>query len=226
MPFPKGISNNYQFQIITNFKSIRNLKFDVGNWKFSSGFTLIELLVVVGILVIVAGTSILFLASILRGTNQANVTAEVKQNGQAVLDLLDRQIRGAAVASELVSPQLPTEASNGLVLTLADGNLLYVICVDSVGNANGYIATVTKTPGAGVATFSDYQTVTNQHTANGVDIDCVTSPVKNFTVIGGAGGSPAIVRVFFEANQGKQAPSRQDFLAKAKFETTISLRRY
>jgi len=56
--------------------------------NLSKGFTLIELLVVLGILVIGVGSTLLFLTSILRGTNQANVTAEVKQNGQAILDSL------------------------------------------------------------------------------------------------------------------------------------------
>ena len=55
MPFLKGISNKYQFQINTNFKTrIRNLIFDIGNWKFQKGFTLIELLIVITIIGILA----------------------------------------------------------------------------------------------------------------------------------------------------------------------------
>ena len=55
MPFLKGISNKYQFQINTNFKTrIRNLILEIRNWKFQSGFTLIELLIVITIIGILA----------------------------------------------------------------------------------------------------------------------------------------------------------------------------
>lgn len=48
MPTFKGISNKYQFQIITNFKPrTGHLTFEIRNWKFRNGFTLIELLVVI-----------------------------------------------------------------------------------------------------------------------------------------------------------------------------------
>ena len=81
MPFHKGISNNYQFQIITNFKSIiGNLTFDIRNWKFRRGFTLIELLVVITIFVL---TSSLVMAGYLtfeRNQRLKNAAAALKSN--------------------------------------------------------------------------------------------------------------------------------------------------
>ena len=59
------------------------------------GFTLVELLVVVA----VAGVIMTILAQIffssLRGNNKAQVIAMIKQNGQSVLDNLDKNIRNA-----------------------------------------------------------------------------------------------------------------------------------
>src|SRR3990167_9169606 len=70
-----------------------------GNWQFlSGGFTLLEFLVVIGLLSITIGSILLFLTSVLKGTNQANITSEVKQNGQVVLDTLESQIRNATDA--------------------------------------------------------------------------------------------------------------------------------
>ncbi len=64
-------------------------------FKIDDGFTLIELIVVMGILALVVGAITLFISSVLKGSNQAKITAEVKQNGQVTLDSLERQIRGA-----------------------------------------------------------------------------------------------------------------------------------
>lgn len=55
MPFLKGISNKYQFQISTNFKSLN------GNWKFKEGFTLVEILL--SLFVIMAIVSIILVVS-------------------------------------------------------------------------------------------------------------------------------------------------------------------
>ena len=51
MPFHKGISNKYQYQINTNIKSgIRHWTFDIRNWKLKHAFTLIELLLVIALI--------------------------------------------------------------------------------------------------------------------------------------------------------------------------------
>lgn len=173
---------------------------------------MIEFLVVLGVLAITVGSALLVLTSVLRGTNQANVTAEVKQNGQAVLDTLESQIRNAKDAEDL--DPLPAGASDGVSLTLADGTLFTIVCFPAGANSNGWIAT---------STGAAYSSMTNQDLIAGVDVvDC------NLRVVSASvgGTNSAIVSVSFVMSQGKDAPSRQDFKADVKFETTISLRNY
>src|SRR3990167_10128021 len=70
------------------------------------GFTLIEFLVVLGILAITVSATLLFLTSVLRGSNKANIIAEVKQNGQVVLESLERQIRNGVDAQLIATNTL------------------------------------------------------------------------------------------------------------------------
>src|SRR3989344_5912333 len=91
------------FQTINNKQEKLNIRkvFQVSSFKFPvsrKGFTLLEFLVVIGLLSITIGSILLFLTSVLKGTNQANITSEVKQNGQVVLDTLESQIRNATDA--------------------------------------------------------------------------------------------------------------------------------
>lgn len=179
------------------------------------GFTLIELLVVIGILVVVVGSALLVLTAVLKGTNQANVTAEVKQNGQAVLDSLEKQIRNATVAE-------PVGSGKYLKLTQAASDPVHIKCFGDGGGVkteNGWIGVVTS---ATTPQDSAYISVTNKNdTVSGVDIqNC------SFTVLALTTTSPSIVSLSFVVNQGVAAPSRVEFLANASFSTTISLRKY
>ena len=187
-------------------------------WRY--GFTLIELLVVLGILAAAVGATLIFLTSVLKGTNQANVTAEVKQNGQVVLYSLEKQIRNATDAQPSVSFSF---ASDHIILTRPNSPPLHIACFPPYPSVNptinGWIG-VGQDPGMSV---SNYTTVTNQDTVAGVSItDC------DLTVTLASAGSlsPPIVKISFVVSQGVSAPSRQDFVANAKFETTISLRNF
>lgn len=226
MPFRKDLrTENLELSQDTQNSSLRS-----HHSKVKLGFTLIELLVVLGILTATVGATLLFLTSVLRGTNQANVTAEVKQNGQVVLDSLEKQIRGALDTRLLSGADIPTGSSNAMAVTSATGGYLYVACFNSVtGSANGWIGTV-STSAATAPSTGLYQPLTNQDKIAGVDVVCDNPcpPTCTFSVIAASEGtlSPPIVKVSFTVNQGVKAPSRQDFLANAKFGTTISLRKY
>lgn len=182
------------------------------------GFTLVEVLVVMGILSIAVGSSLVFLTSVIKGSNQANVTAEVKQNGQIVLDSLERQVRNATGA-EVVS-------TNFIKLTRSGESPLYIKCFPNVvGVSNGWIGTV-EIPEPTIPADADFTSLTNNtELVSGVDINCFTSP-PGFDVIPASSTAPSIVIISFSVNQGINAPSRQDFLANAQFQTTISLRQY
>src|SRR3989304_4430925 len=144
MPFHKVSSIWYLVS------GIKYTKYKILNTKYCKikGFTLIELLVVLGILAAAVGATLIFLTSVLKGTNQANVTAEVKQNGQVVLDSLEKQVRGATAAVFIA----PTGSLSGVNLTKTDGNSLYVVCFDSTLTSNGWIGVADVPPGTNINT--------------------------------------------------------------------------
>ncbi|OGD87218.1 hypothetical protein A2870_03665 [Candidatus Curtissbacteria bacterium RIFCSPHIGHO2_01_FULL_41_11] len=184
------------------------------------GYTLIEFLVVLGLLAIAVGAALLFLTSILKGTNQANISAEVKQNGQAILDSLERQIRGAKSATNLAS--LPVGSSGGVVLLGGDNSNFYLACFSPTASLNGAIKTATQVLGGPVPTASDYKTISNTDTVSGTNItSCsITASAPTSSLSGD------IVVVSFTADRAVKAPTRADFNASANFMTTISLRKY
>ncbi|MBI3282984.1 type II secretion system protein [Candidatus Curtissbacteria bacterium] len=209
--------------------AVRSLEFVVGRLKSTLfplpttrlkerlGFTLIEFLIVLGVLAVAVGSALLVLSSVLRGTNQSNVTVEVKQNGQAVLDSLDSQIRNASDAT--------SDGSGKYIrLTRPSADPLHIKCFydTSPKSQNGWIGTVITN--VSNPTESNYTAITNKNDlVAGVDINSC-----NFTVASSSLGtsSPPIVSVSFVASQAINAPSRQDFVASIKFQTTISLRKY
>lgn len=176
--------------------------------KNKFGFTLVELLVVLGLLSITVGSTLLFLTSTLKGSNSAAITAEVKQNGQSVLDSIERQIRGATNVEKI--------DDNQIKLTKQDGTTLYIKCTPFVaGVSNGWIGTSATENGT-------YTSLTNKkELVSGISVD---NCIFNVTASSGGGSSPPVVSVEFTMSQGISAPSRSDFIANAKFQTTISLR--
>jgi prepilin-type N-terminal cleavage/methylation domain-containing protein len=59
------------------------------------GFTLLEILVVIGIIGIITGITSDIFIQIIKASNKANIVTEIKQNGDAVLNQLDRLVRNA-----------------------------------------------------------------------------------------------------------------------------------
>ncbi|MDO8573980.1 MAG: type II secretion system protein [Candidatus Daviesbacteria bacterium] len=76
------------------------------------GFTLVEMLVVMAITAIVGTMLMVIFTNTLRGSNKAQILAVIKQNGQAVLDNMDKNIRGA---DNVICPT-PSNPSNTLVI--------------------------------------------------------------------------------------------------------------
>ena len=192
------------------------------------GFTLVELLVVIGILGTVVGSSLLFLTDILKGSNQAEVVSEIKQNGQVVLDVIDRQIRNAeSVENFTVSFMTPPVPVDVIKLNKPNTtNGYYIACfnrdIAASPKKNGWIGIMNSPTPPALA--SDFLKLTNTSEVSGIDVECDTS---TFAVSGLPGGSyPQVVQVRFKVSQGVEAPKRLDFNAISEFKTTISLRRY
>ncbi|MBI4037894.1 type II secretion system protein [Candidatus Curtissbacteria bacterium] len=212
MPVPKRTGNKKQE---TGNKS-SSLKFRVSSFKFKAAFTLIEFLVVLALLSLTIGSALLFLTNLIKGANQANIIAETKQNGQAVLDSLEKMIRNASDAK-----QIGAAGNNQIVLDFGNGQYLHIKgCI--FDSSNDWIG-VFQSSSMSAPTDAQFNSVTNRDSVSGVDVE-----LCNFQVIDPSGGdvSPAIVNIGFVANQGAQAPSRRDFKAKVEFKTTISLRQY
>ncbi len=183
------------------------------------GFTLIEFVVVLGVLGFLLGSIMLFLNSTLRGANQTNITQEVKQNGQAVLDSLDKQIRGATnVAGIGAGPNYTT-----IVLTRPNDDPLYIKCLSSTATQNDRIGSVSMASGS--PSDSNFISVSNDDRVKGVEITNCSFGVTSKSASQGS-NIPAVVSVQFTASQGLDAPTRADFMASANFNTTISLRTY
>jgi prepilin-type N-terminal cleavage/methylation domain-containing protein len=59
------------------------------------GFTLIEILVVIAIIGVIAGITSDIFVQVIKASNKANITTEIKQNGDSVLNQIDRLVRNA-----------------------------------------------------------------------------------------------------------------------------------
>lgn len=213
-----------------------NLQFKITNLEFKirSGYTLIEFLIVIGILSISLGSVFMILTSVIKGSNQANISAEVKQNGQAVMEDLERQIRTAKDIRLMQGAELTPgtmHGNSGLVLTKPTGEYVYIICDKDTAappTYNGWIGIFSDTSNSPPTTSASYQSLTAKtDLVSGVDIDCTSGVLggKAFQV-SPVTSSVKGVTIGFTVNQGINAPSRVDFLANVKFQTVISLRMY
>ncbi len=81
------------------------------------GFTLVEILVVIAVVSIVGTILAAIFINTLRGSNKSQILASIKQNGQAVLENMDKTIRGADnVICPALGPLETTKSSNTLVV--------------------------------------------------------------------------------------------------------------
>lgn len=180
------------------------------------GYTLIELVVVMGVLTITIGAMTIFLTSILKGSNKANVSSEAKQNGQAVLDSIERQIRGASSAVEIGINQ------DHIKLNRSSAEALHIKCFPEVINTrNSRIAL--QVSDLYDPDPNNYISLSNDDLKSGISIENCVLQVIGSTVTDSGIASPPIVYINFTA---KKTSSRPDLSASAHFETSISLRQY
>lgn len=193
------------------------------NFQFSEGFTLIEFLVVVGILAFAVSTTLLFLNSVLKSANQSHVVSEVKQNGQSLLDILDKEIRNS-VNVEGVAGTAPDYTHIRVIREKADP--LYIKCfTDGAGGVrNNRIGNAVSA--SGTPADSQFSSMTNENTVSGVDITNCSFGVFPATVTASGVSVPTSITINFTVSQGLDAPSRVEFKSTQTFRTSISLRRY
>lgn len=118
------------------------------------GFTLIEVLVVIFLLgvVLVIGVNLFF--SILKGASKAEITKEVKQNGDYAIAVMERMIRNAQDAS----------CNGGVTITNLDGRTTRFFCESSriASNSGNYLTSgnVTATGCSFTCEYSTPEVVT------------------------------------------------------------------
>lgn len=83
------------------------------------GFTLIEMVVATGVLVTVGMVASLIFFSTLRGVSKADITREVKQNGDYALAVIERMIRNSA---GVVTTTTPCNGSSQTSLSLLNSD--------------------------------------------------------------------------------------------------------
>lgn len=200
----------------------------------SKGFTLVEFLIVIGILALSVGSIMLILTTVVKGVNQTNIQAEVKANGQTTLDTLTSQIRNATDVYQLpatlfgANQPVPSGAQSGIWLFGSAGEKITLVCVENNGTtSNGYIG-IQVDPASSItvpAGLTNFKALSNTDPVSGVDVDCDVGTGAAVRVVQ-SGANAKVVQIRFTANQGVQAPSRVDFKANARFETSITLRLY
>lgn len=98
----------------------------------SKGFTIIEILVVIAVFAIVGTIMVVIFTNTLRGSNKSQILGIIKQNGQSVLENMDKKIRNA---DNLLCP---SESSNTIVVERSGIYTRYRIVPLTTGE-NGYI---------------------------------------------------------------------------------------
>lgn len=196
----------------------------------NKGFTLVEILVVIAITAIVGTILVAIFANTLRGSNKAQILSNIKQNGQAVLENMDKTVRGA----------------DNVVCTSADGTTLTVVrnglytrykFFPSSADANGYIQqdnpVLPETGTSSVCTdpigtdAPAVNTLTDTGTRTGVSVDCVLSGCAARPVFSrnSSEGYKDQIIIQFNLKPGTGVPQAiSDQIDPVTFKTTIGLR--
>lgn len=206
------------------------------------GFTLVEILVVISVLSIVGVIILTIFTRTLKGNNKAQILAAIKQNGQAVLENMDKTIRGA---DNVVCPTITLPSPKTLVIVKGGIYTRYrfiePVCSGDTCTVNGLIKKDSpfkqsvggvngeETDGElanRVCSLSDFM---DQSTNVTVITD--TNPQTGVSVMNGSftrdnsAGFRDQVTIKFDLNHGVNAPqSVAGQIDPVNFVTTIQLR--
>lgn len=119
-----------------------------------NGFTLAEILVVTAALIILGVVIVEVFLRSLQGGNKATVLANIKQNGQGALEIMDKTIRSA---NAVVCP-ISTNTSSDVVVVEKDGLYTRFRFIYQTF-ANGYISQDTPQYSSTICSASDQPTI-------------------------------------------------------------------
>lgn len=206
-------------------------------------FTIVEILVVIAIVAIVGTIMVASFTNTLRGSNKSQILAVIKQNGQAVLENVDKTIRAADdVVCVTPSHKTLVVVKDGLHTRyrfIPPNNMDSVLgnCGSLLGTANGCIQQDNPIQFKNSLCSDDSDpliapiTLTDTSPQSGVSVDCVTSggipnctsnPVFDRSILA---GSKDVVDVRFALNPGVNAPAAiTGQIDPVTFQTTVQLR--
>lgn len=195
------------------------------------GFTLVEILVVIGVLSI-AGVIILTIFSrTLRGNNKSQILTAIKENGQSVLENLDKTVRNA---DNIVCPTATSPSGNTLVV-FKDGIYTRYRFISQIGSINGSVQQDTATPSAQEADPRQFINricnPTDPQPQLGTSALTDTNPKTGVSltfgsfVLNKSAGFKDTVTINFVLNSGVGAPPAvSGQIDPVTFQTTIQLR--
>lgn len=203
--------------------------------KKNSGFTLAEILVVLGVLSIVGVLVLTIFTRNLRGSNKSQIISAIKENGQSILETMDKTIRNADNVVCIRTASLPNSITISNITSVKEG--LYTrfrIRADSskvttgsiqqdnplptpqeIADPNLFVDRVCdpNNPMIGAIVLTDTNTKTGVSLVNG-----------SFNLNKQAGFKD-LINVRFALSPGKDAPpSITGQIDAVTFETTIQLR--
>lgn len=193
----------------------------------SRGFTLVEILVTMAIVAILGTMLVAIFSSTLRGSNKSQILAVIKQNGQAVLDNMDKTVRDA--------DNIVCLSANGDTLVVVQKGIYtrYKFVAPST-TANGLLqqdAPVQPTPPASPIPISSFVasactdplvspvTLTDTNTSSGVSVS------SGLFLRSRQSGFKDSVTISFTLDNGINAPEViAGQIDPVEFKTTIGLR--
>lgn len=187
----------------------------------NKGFTIAELLVAIAIIAFLGTIMVAIFTSTLRGSNKSQILGSIKQNGQAVLEIMDKTIRSA-------DNVICTSGDTKTLVIEKNGIYTRFRFIVPTSTANGKIQQDSPLPGVDMETFlmnvcinpmSTPITLTDTNTQTGISVK-----EGSFTRNQQA-GSKDNVTVSFTLGPGVQAPPAvAGQIEPVKFQTTVQLR--
>lgn len=205
------------------------------------GFTLVEVLVAISIVGIVGTILVAIFSNTLKGSNKSQILASIKQNGQSLLETIDKTIRSSdnVVCPTVTSPA--TISSLDTLVVVKNGTYTrYRIAPptnhtvpSSCWDKNGCIVVDNPTPGPSEATPTPFinRVCNSSDPMSQAQILTDTNPQAGTLVVSGAftrnraSGFKDQVTIAFTLQPGKDAPAAiRGQIDDTVFSTTIQLR--
>jgi prepilin-type N-terminal cleavage/methylation domain-containing protein len=207
----------------------------------NKGFSLIEMLVVIVVVSIFGLLMLQIFTQTLRGNNKARVVSSLKQNGQFVLETMDKEIRNSqSVICPLIPASSNNTASDSILLRLKDGKYNWYKYSPATSTQNGQImvgeiksTSISLDPSL-LANFcttgpssTDYvsnSSLTNTDIKTGVSVVMQPSPDDNF-ITREKVGDVDVITIKFQVSKAINMPSAfVDQVDPVVFQTTVQVR--